>query len=516
MKKILLLLTLVSVFSFTSQASHGVGGDTRFVQTGANQFTVVFRFFRYCSGISAPATINNARVLDNVTNASVTTFTANKDSTVTITFGDECYVPPGLCVEEHYYSGTVTLPNNPNGYYVTWTTCCRNGPLVNVASSGNLLYAQIPDPALAGGNSSPEFVPYPRDGYFCIGNVKQIDFSCSDTDGDSLRYSLINPFNATSGGGTRPFTLTAFNAGFNILNILGPGSMCTINPATGFVTARPAQLGLYVVAVKCEEFRGGVKIGEVVRDIQYSALNCNYNTLPSFANFPTLQAFNFDDQGCFDIVAIDNDPEDTFYISVISNAYAFGATASLPTANASGLYDFRWTDTSTTSGFDTVNNVNVTKLTATNFQGIGTVGVRFCWNLDNCELLTVDSFYVEALGFSIGCDASIDSVKKRISIPVFRSDYDYNVPNVFSPNGDGVNDLFFLKKDAYDRCYDALNIRVYNRWGQLVYESQDAKFEWDGNDESGNPLSAGSYFVILQGYYGGEEVTQNFPLTLFR
>ncbi|MEN8927941.1 MAG: gliding motility-associated C-terminal domain-containing protein, partial [Flavobacteriales bacterium] len=76
--------------------------------------------------------------------------------------------------------------------------------------------------------------------------------------------------------------------------------------------------------------------------------------------------------------------------------------------------------------------------------------------------------------------------------------------------------LFYLKKDAYDRCYDALNIRVYNRWGQLVFESEDAKFEWDGNDEGGNPLSAGSYFVILQGFYGGEEVTRNFPLSLFR
>ena len=514
MKKILLLLTLVSVFSFTSEASHGVGGDTRFIQTGPNQFTVAFRFFRYCTGISTPASLTNARILDNVTNASVTTFTANKDSTVNIIFGDECYTPPGLCVEEHHYSGTVTLANNPNGYYVTWTTCCRNGPLVNVASSGNLWYCQIPDPALAGGNSSPEFVQYPRDGYFCIGNAKIIDFSCTDADGDSLRYTLMNPLASASGGGTRPFTPTAYNAGFNLLNNLGPGSMCVIDAATGLVTARPAQLGLYVVAVKCEEFRGGVKIGEVIRDIQYSALNCNYNTLPSFVNFPTLQAFNFDDDGCFDIVAIDNDPEDTFYITVLSNAYAFGATASLGTPNGSN-YDYSWTD-ATSGATDTANNVNVWKNTATDFTGVGRVGVRFCWNLDNCELLTVDSFYVEALGFSIGCDASVDSVKRRISVPVIRSDYDFITPNVFSPNGDGVNDLFFLKKDAYDRCYDALNIRVYNRWGQLVFESEDAKFEWDGNDENGNPVSPGSYFVILQGYYGGEEVTNNFPLTLFR
>ncbi|MEN8957739.1 MAG: gliding motility-associated C-terminal domain-containing protein, partial [Flavobacteriales bacterium] len=475
MKKILLLLTLVSVFSFTSQASHGVGGDTRFVQTGPNQYTVIFRFFRYCTGISTPASLTNARIFDNVLNTQVTTFTATKDSTVNITFGDECYTPPGLCVEEHYYSGSVTLANNPNGYYCTWTTCCRNGPLVNVASSGNVWYCQIPDPALTGGNSSPEFIQYPRDGYFCIGNAKIIDFSCTDADGDSLTYELINPFDRTGAfpapAGARPFTLTAYNASFNLLNNLGPGSQCVIDPATGLVTARPAQLGLYVLSVKVSEWRNGVKIGEVVRDIQYSALNCNYNTLPSFEDFPALQVLNFDDEGCFDIVAVDQDPEDTFFISILSNAYDFGASVSLPTPNGNGNYDFNWIDTSTPSGTDSALNVRVVQLNATDFQGVGSVGARFCWNLDQCEILGVDSFYIEALGYSIGCDESKDTVRTRISVPVAVPDYDYNVPNVFSPNGDGINDLFYLKKDAYDRCYDALNIRVYNRWGQLVFES---------------------------------------------
>ncbi|MGB1040840.1 MAG: gliding motility-associated C-terminal domain-containing protein [Flavobacteriales bacterium] len=514
MKKLLLLIVLFAGFSYTTQASHGVGGDTRFIQTGANSFTVVFRFFRYCTGISVPASLTNARILDNVTNASITTFTANKDSVVNIIFGDECYTPPGLCVEAHYYSGTVNLANNPNGYYVTWTTCCRNNPIVNVASTGNVWYTQIPDPAIAGGNSSPKFVEYPRDGYFCIGFDKIIDFSCTDPDGDSLRYTIINPFDRTSAGGTRPFTLTGWNAGFNLLNVLGPGSLCVIDPATGLITARPAQLGLYVISVKCEEFRGGVKIGEVVRDIQYSALNCTFNILPSFEDFLTIEEFKFDDEGCFDIVARDANAGDTFFIDIQSNAYAFGAVATLPTPNSSGLYDFAWLNSS--GNTDTATNVNVRKLTATQFEGVGTVGVRFCWNLDNCEILSVDSFYVEALGYSLGCDGSKDTVSKRVSIPILRDDYSYKVPNVFSPNGDGVNDEFYLKKDAFDRCYDALTVRVYNRWGQKVYESDDAKFTWNGRDESGNELVEGTYFVILQGYYGGKEVTQNFPVTLFR
>lgn len=513
MKKILLLLTLVSLFSFNSNATHGVGGDIRFVQTGPNSYTVYARLFRFLSGanLTGPQTFD---IRDQVTCAFGSSVTVTEVNRFVIPFGDECYTPPtGSEVEQIEYTGTIAnLPNNPNGYKVMWDLCCR--PTLTNMGAGNVgLYTHIPDPALAQGNSTPRFVDYPTDGYFCVNNLKCINFAAVDPDGDSLSYELVNPIEDWTN--CVPNYL-AFSPGYNMQNILGPGSSCTIDAVTGCVWARPAQLGTYTISVKCTEWRNGVRIGELIRDLQYYALNCSYNTLPSFENFPTVQVLSFDDEGCFDIVASDRDAQDTFFISILSNAYDFGATISLPTPNAAGNYDFEWEDATMPSGVDTANNVNVTQITATEFMGDGTVGARFCWNLDNCDILTVDSFYVEALGYSIGCDASKDTVRSRVSIPIQRATYSYNVPNVFSPNGDGVNDLFYLKKDAYDRCYDALNIRVYNRWGQLVYESEDAKFEWDGNDESGNPLSAGSYFVILQGYYGGEEVTQNFPLTLFR
>lgn len=515
MKKLLFLLLLLIGISFNSKSSHIVGGDTRFEQTGANSYNINIRMFRFCSGINYPNTIR-PKVFDNVTNATITTLTMAQDSFQVLSFGDECYTPPGLCVEVYYYSGTATLANNPNGYYVTYTTGGRNAGLINLVSGNSTWYCQIPDPALTGGNDSPKFVDYPSDGYFCLGYDKQIDFSCTDVDGDSLVYTLAHPYNSPTGpGGARPIGLATYKAGFNLANILGPGSLCTINSATGIVTARPAQLGIYVVAVRCEEYRNGVKIGEVFRDLQYAALNCTFNLLPSFEAFPTIEAINFDDEGCFDIVAKDQNAGDTFFIEVLSNAYAYGAVATLPPANASGTYDFQWKN-STTGATDTANNIFVTKKTSTQFEGIGRVGVRFCWNVDNCEALSVDSFYVKALGYSIGCDDSKDTVSKDISIAINKANYSYNIPNVFSPNGDGVNDEFFLKKDAFDRCYDALNLRVYNRWGQLVFESEDAKFSWNGRDENGNELSEGTYFVVLQGYYGGKEVTQNFPLTLFR
>jgi gliding motility-associated-like protein len=67
------------------------------------------------------------------------------------------------------------------------------------------------------------------------------------------------------------------------------------------------------------------------------------------------------------------------------------------------------------------------------------------------------------------------------------------VPNAFSPNGDGLNDLFRVK--VQDNISD-FNIRIYGRWGQLVYESRDAGQGWDGM-QKGTYLPTGSYIWVI-------------------
>lgn len=523
MKNLILILLLLTSFTFVSKSSHIVGGDSRFVQIGANQYKVYFRLFRDCGpgSASAPTSISNARMFDNVTNLAVSTFSASKDSMRTLSFGDACYTPTGLCVEVHYYSGTITVPNNANGYYMTWEICCRNSGITNIANSSSqamVFTTQFPDPALAGWNANPKFVDYPKTGYLCVGDCRDIDFSCTDADTDSLVYSLITPYEGTSSSpssGCRPLSVVPWASSFGLTNILGPGSRCTINTRTGIVTACPGQLGTYVIAVKCEEFRNGVKIGEVHRDVQMESLNCNTDHPPKFEDFPEVYNFKFDVKGCFDVVASDPDTLDNFYIEVLSNAFQYGATTLLPVSTTAGKYDFSWEDTNTGStayayGL-TVSQQSITKAT-----GVGTIGVRFCWTPEMCDILAIDTFDVDLLAYSIGCDSSIDTLKRVLKLVVEKGTSNHIVPNVFSPNGDGINDKFYLKKGAFDRCYDALTIRIYNRWGQNVYESSNAQFEWDGRDEKGNELSEGTYFVVLQGYYGGNKVTNNFPLTLFR
>ena len=68
------------------------------------------------------------------------------------------------------------------------------------------------------------------------------------------------------------------------------------------------------------------------------------------------------------------------------------------------------------------------------------------------------------------------------------------IPNIFTPNGKGGNDTFFI--DGLDK-YAGSELMVYNRWGNLVYESSDYKNDWRAID-----LSEGNYWYVLKLPYG--------------
>jgi gliding motility-associated-like protein len=68
------------------------------------------------------------------------------------------------------------------------------------------------------------------------------------------------------------------------------------------------------------------------------------------------------------------------------------------------------------------------------------------------------------------------------------------VPNAFSPNGDGVNDIFKVENIGYQGVEE---FRIFNRWGQLVYETLDGSRGWNGYQKD-QPADAGTYYYIIQ------------------
>ena len=77
---------------------------------------------------------------------------------------------------------------------------------------------------------------------------------------------------------------------------------------------------------------------------------------------------------------------------------------------------------------------------------------------------------------------------------------EYELPNVFTPNQDGANDLF--KPFPY-RFVTRIDIQIFTRWGTLVFESQDPDINWDGRDLNGNEVEEDIYFYVCHVYSGG-------------
>lgn len=192
--------------------------------------------------------------------------------------------------------------NNPAGYYVIWERCCRNNIISNIVSpnlAGMTFYTEIPAVIRNGSpflNSSPAFT-IPKGDYLCKGRQVSIDFSATDTDGDQLVYSLVTPLAGHSRSTPNtlivpppfpaPYELVTWATGYTANTAIPhnpafPAHQLTIN-SQGIMTVTPSKLGLYVLSVLVEEYRSGVKIGEVERDFQFLVLDCPTNESPSIA-----------------------------------------------------------------------------------------------------------------------------------------------------------------------------------------------------------------------------------------
>lgn len=67
-----------------------------------------------------------------------------------------------------------------------------------------------------------------------------------------------------------------------------------------------------------------------------------------------------------------------------------------------------------------------------------------------------------------------------------------SLPNTFTPNNDGFNDAYELINSEGK----TFSLKVYNRWGVIVFAKDDYKNDWNGIDEEGNDLASGTYYVV--------------------
>jgi gliding motility-associated-like protein len=76
----------------------------------------------------------------------------------------------------------------------------------------------------------------------------------------------------------------------------------------------------------------------------------------------------------------------------------------------------------------------------------------------------------------------------------------YNLPNTFTPNNNGQNDLY-TPIFPY-RFVEKIDMKIYNRWGNLVFETTNPDINWNGNDyKTGKPLFTGVYYYVCDVFY---------------
>jgi gliding motility-associated-like protein len=281
--KRLTILCIALLCSFIANATHIVGASLTYQHLGGATYRVTLKMYRDCrpGNVAFP---NSVTIEVRDVNGNL--FTPNKAISIPFTtstavnpYIDTCAANPGLCLEEAIYTKVVNnLPPQPGGYHLYFQSCCRNNTLTNVVNplnTGDSWYTHIPDMSSLITDSSPVWVN-PPPVFVCQAEPINFPHGATDLDGDSLVYSFYTPYSdpaPTFPGGVATFTPITWQPGYGPNNSCG-GPNLTINPQTGFISGSPPNIGQYVCGVRCEEYRNGAKIGEILRDFQFNVVYC--------------------------------------------------------------------------------------------------------------------------------------------------------------------------------------------------------------------------------------------------
>lgn len=236
--------------------------------------------------------------------------------------GSKCSFMPLICIKHTYYEGVISLPPTTTGFHLTHVRCCRNNLVNFVPNTGQTYYAFIPPNTDANGNTiinnSPYFNSIPTP-YVCAQDTVSISYSATDSDGDSLVYELAHPW---AGGSDNdpipvnpmnlplPIVKGTYSTGYSLAKPFGNNGYSAINSATGLVTIMVPYAGFWEIAVDVKEYRDGVLISTVRRDIELIVLNCPPNNFPKLID-PIITTFIVEEGNTitFDIVYTDYDKD---------------------------------------------------------------------------------------------------------------------------------------------------------------------------------------------------------------
>jgi len=266
MKRQLLSFILFTLLSLSAFATHQRAGEITFRYVSGLTYEITIVSYSYAP---SPADRNELEIL----------WGDGTSSVLVRNNGESGYNPAGLwCdhlgemvgtdIKKNLYTGQHTFPG-PSTYHISLEDPNRNYGIMNIPSSVDIpLYIEtlLTINPLVGPNNSPQLLLPPID-QGCVNHPFLHNPGAYDPDGDSLSYKLT----ICRGAGGEQI------AGYVLPNLVDPNSVSAfnMNPLTGDITWNsPTLQGEYNISFLIEEWRNGVRIGFVTRDMQITIVTC--------------------------------------------------------------------------------------------------------------------------------------------------------------------------------------------------------------------------------------------------
>lgn len=214
-----------------------------------------------------------------------------------------------------------------------------------------------------------------------------------------------------------------------------------------------------------------------------------------------------------------------------STSVISGSNTATPVVTETGIYTLTVTDaltgcqSSTTvsvvqgnvlAGFTTDINTGIAPLEV-NFTDTSSGGTIFVWNFGDgntsanqnpVNTFTAGGTYTVELIVSSGLCSDT-----AYTIIIVQDGLSLEIPNVFTPNNDGVNDVFSIKSTGIKE----ISLQIFNRWGNKLYDFVGPKAAWDGLSNSGEVVPDGTYFFFVKAIGFDEKIIErNGTVHLFR
>jgi hypothetical protein len=313
LKQLWLWIILVLTLSFSpdnAKATHLVGGEITYEWLSGNQYKLRLTLYRDCAGINAPINVTIPYISASCNQSGFTVLTLTGFPSIvtplcpTALSQSTCNGGTLYSVKQYIYEGTVTLPASCNDWVFSYSECCRNGGITNLASPGSsgMYVSAMLNNLDFPFNNSVGFVNVPVNVIYS-NSTTNLNWNSYDVDGDSIIYELVAAQNSNG-------VSVNYAGGYSFLQPFNNFQPTTLN-GSGILTVSPATQQVCVVSMRVSEFRQGVLVGRVHRDFQVAVI-MGTNAPPELTGINGTTSFIA--SGCpgdtimFDVFSSDPDP----------------------------------------------------------------------------------------------------------------------------------------------------------------------------------------------------------------